>query len=55
VSPNPAETEAVTPWLAELSATGRDLAEIAKPRITTMVVFTTAASWDIVRSKTCQP
>jgi len=42
VSPNPAETEAVTPWLAELSATGRDLAEIAKPRITTMVVFTTA-------------
>jgi protoheme IX farnesyltransferase len=42
VSPNPAETEAVTPWLAELSATGRDLVEIAKPRITTMVVFTTA-------------
>ena len=42
MSPNPAETEAVTPWLAELSATGRDLVEIAKPRITTMVVFTTA-------------
>jgi protoheme IX farnesyltransferase len=42
VSPNPAETSSSIPWLAELSATGRDLLEIAKPRITSMVVFTTA-------------
>jgi protoheme IX farnesyltransferase len=41
VTPNPAATSP-GPWLAELAATGRDLVEIGKPRITTMVVFTTA-------------
>jgi protoheme IX farnesyltransferase len=42
VSPHSAETSASTPWIAELAATTRDLIETAKPRITTMVVFTTA-------------
>ena len=31
-----------TPWLVESAANVRDLVEIGKPRITTMVVFTTA-------------
>jgi len=42
VSPNPSETSAPTPWIAGIAATGRDLLETGKPRITTMVVFTAA-------------
>ncbi|HJQ96789.1 MAG TPA: heme o synthase [Candidatus Polarisedimenticolaceae bacterium] len=42
MSPNPSETSAPTPWIAGIAATGRDLLEIGKPRITTMVVFTAA-------------